>query len=282
MKKILLSIIILASFLLQTKAQDSTKQLKNSTEMNRIERTEKTYKELFGQEITASKTDPELMNILQRFIFGEVFYAGNLDIKTRELITLTTLTVNQTLPQLKAHTNAALNVGVKPIEIRESIYQLAPFIGFPKVLNALDTINSVFESRGIPLPLPNEGTVKEDERLEKGKEKQMPLYGSGMKEALKDLPGGFNNIIPDMLTTSLFADFYTRGGLDIKTRELLIYCALATLGGTERQMSSHAVGNLKVGNSKETLIAAMVQCYPYIGFPRMSNAINILKDAKIE
>lgn len=282
MKKILLSIIILASFLLQTKAQDSTKQLKNSTEMNRIERTEKTYKELFGQEITASKTDPELMNILQRFIFGEVFYAGNLDIKTRELITLTTLTVNQTLPQLKAHTNAALNVGVKPIEIRESIYQLAPFIGFPKVLNALDTINSVFESRGIPLPLQNEGTVKEDERLEKGKEKQMPLYGSGMKEALKDLPGGFNNIIPDMLTTSLFADFYTRGGLDIKTRELLIYCALATLGGTERQMSSHAVGNLKVGNSKETLIAAMVQCYPYIGFPRMSNAINILKDAKIE
>ena len=222
------------------------------------------------------------MTILQRFIFGEVFYAGDLDIKTRELITITTLTVNQTLPpQLKAHTNAALNVGVKPIEIRESIYQLAPFIGFPKVLNALDTINSVFESRNIPLPLQSEGTVKEDERLEKGKEKQVPLYGSGMKQAMKDLPGGFDTIIPDMLTTSLFADFYTRGGLDIKTRELLIYCALATLGGTERQMASHAVGNLKVGNSKETLIAAMVQCYPYIGFPRISNAINILKDAKL-
>jgi 4-carboxymuconolactone decarboxylase len=57
---------------------------------------------------------------------------------------------------------------------------------------------------------------------------------------------------------------------------------LATLGGTERQMASHAVGNLKVGNSKETLISAMVQCYPYIGFPRISNAINIIKDAKVE
>jgi hypothetical protein len=33
------------------------------------------------------------------------------------------------------------------------------------------------------------------------------------------------------------------------------------LGGTERQMASHAVGNLKVGNSKETLLSAMVHCY---------------------
>jgi 4-carboxymuconolactone decarboxylase len=103
-----------------------------------------------------------------------------------------------------------------------------------------------------------------------------------MKQAMKDLPGGFDTIIPDMLTTSLFGDFYTRGGLDIKTRELLIFCTLATLGGTERQMASHAVGNLKAGNSKETLIAAMVQCYPYIGFPRISNAINVIKDAKVE
>ena len=281
MKRNLLVLALVAFTLMQVSAQVSNDQSKTSA-MNRIERTEKKYQQLFGQPISASKTDPELMTILQRFIFGEVFYVGNLDDKTRELITITTLTVNQTLPQLKAHTAAALNVGVKPIEIRESIYQLGPFIGFPKVLNALDTINSVFERRGIKLPLENTGTVKEEERLKKGKEKQMPLYGDGMKKAMKDLPGGFDTLIPDMLTESLFADFYTRGGLDIKTRELLIYCALATLGGTERQLVSHAVGNLKVGNSKETLIAAMVQCYPYIGFPRISNAINIIKDAKLE
>ena len=85
----------------------------------------------------SSSDDPELMTILQRFIFGEVFYIGNLNDTTRELITITALATNQTLPQLKAHTNAALNIGVKPIEIREVIYQLAPFIGYPKVLNAL-------------------------------------------------------------------------------------------------------------------------------------------------
>lgn len=146
----------------------------------------------------------------------------------------------------------------------------------------MDTINKVFESRSIQLPLENTATVKEDERLSKGKEMQEPLYGQGMKQAMKDLPGGFDTIIPDMLTTSLFADFYTQKGLDLKTRELLIFCALATLGGTERQMASHALGNMKVGNTKETLISAMVQCYPYIGFPRISNAIKIIQDAKVE
>jgi alkylhydroperoxidase/carboxymuconolactone decarboxylase family protein YurZ len=43
-----------------------------------------------------------------------------------------------------------------------------------------------------------------------------------------------------------------------------------------------ANGNLKVGNSRETLTAAMIQCYPYIGFPRAANAIYTIKEAKLE
>ena len=265
------------------KAQISDKQTnQNFGDTGRIERTQKKYQKLFGAPAVMSATDPELMTILQRFIFGEVFYIGNLDDKTRELITITALTTNQTLPQLKVHTAAALNIGVKPIEIREVVYQLAPFIGYPKVLNALDTINNVFKSKDITLPLPNEATIADSERFEKGKEIQYPIYGDGMKQNAKDLPGEFAEAIPRILTESCFGDFYTRGSLDIKIRELMIFCALATLGGTDRQMGSHAVGNMKVGNDKETLISAMIQCYPYIGFPRIANAIYAIKEAKIE
>lgn len=255
---------------------------KTLSDTGRTERAKKKYEELFGAQTVLRSSDPELMNILQRLIFGEIFYTGKLDDKTRELITITVLTTIQTLPQLKSHTNAALNIGVPPVEIRESVYQAAPFIGFPKVLNALDTINSVFISRGIQLPLENKGTVQETERFEKGKAIQYPLYGEGMKTAMQDLPGELSAAIPRILTASCFGDFYTREGLDMKTRELLIFCALATLGGTERQMASHAVGNLKTGNSKETLVSAMVHMYPYVGFPRVSNAINVIKAAKIE
>jgi 4-carboxymuconolactone decarboxylase len=283
MKRIPLIITLVSFLVLETRGQVTNRQTNQPPgDTSRIERAKKKYQELFGQQMLASKTDPELMNILQPLIFGEIFYTGNLDDKTRELITITILATNQTLPQLKAHTNAALNIGVTPVQIREAVYQGATFIGFPKVLNALDTINSVFSSRGIALPLENKGTVKENERLEKGKEMQYPLYGDRMKQNMKDLPGEFAEAIPRILTESGFGDFYTRGGLDIKTRELLVFCILATLGGAERQMASHAAGNLKAGNTKEALLSAMVHCYPYIGFPRVSNAISIIKEAKVE
>ncbi|WP_253810403.1 carboxymuconolactone decarboxylase family protein [Hydrotalea flava] len=251
--------------------------------MNRIERSKQTYEQLFRQvQSVSGSDDPELITILQRFIFGEVFYIGNISDTTRELITITALATNQTLPQLRPHTNAALNIGVNPIEIREVIYQLAPFIGYPKVLNALDSINSVFKDRGIKLPLQNEAKIADSERFDKGKEIQSPIYGEGMKQNMKDLPGEFADAIPRILTESCFGDFYTRGDLDIKTRELMIFCALVTLGGADKQMGSHAVGNMKVGNNKETLLSALIQLYPYIGFPRIANAIYAIKDAKVE
>jgi 4-carboxymuconolactone decarboxylase len=278
--KTIVCLFALIIFTVASTAQNNL--IVNKNEMNRKERAEKKYEELFNAEITPSKTDPELMNILQKFIFGEVFFTGNLEDKTRELITITALTVIQTLPQLKAHTNAALNIGLTPVEVRESVYQTAPFIGFPKVLNALDVINGVFESRGIKLPLENQRTIDENERFEKGKEIQYPLYGDSMKDNMKELPAGLGEVIPRILTETCFGDFYTRNGLDLKTRELLIFCTLATLGGTERPMASHVAGNLKAGNSKETLYSAMIQCYPYIGFPRISNAITIIKEAEIK
>jgi 4-carboxymuconolactone decarboxylase len=284
MNRILLTIIITFFYLFAARAQVSEKPSnRKSPATNRVERAEKKYQELFGAKPDLSESnDPELMQMLQRLIFGETFYIGNLDDKTRELITITVLTTDQTLSQLKAHTNAALNIGVTPIQIREAIYQLGPFIGYPKVLNAVNIINEVFESRGIDLPLEDQSTIDEDQRFEKGREKQYPLYGDQMKEYMSDLPEEFAEAIPRILTESLFGDYYTREGLVLQTRELLIFCALVALGGTERQMASHAIGNLKVGNDKETLLSAMVQIYPYVGFPRVSNAIAIIKEAEVE
>ena len=43
---------------------------------------------------------------------------------------------------------ATLNIGVTPIEIKESLYQCAPFIGFPRVQEALKIVNEVMLSQG--------------------------------------------------------------------------------------------------------------------------------------
>jgi 4-carboxymuconolactone decarboxylase len=273
-----LNLLILAIFCSTSAKAQVDETTKN---MNRTELTQETYNKLFGGEaLSKDGIDPELMHILQKFIFGEVFHTGGLSDEQRELITIVTLVTQQTLPQLKAHTNAALNIGISPIQIREAVYQCAPFIGFPKTLNAVSTINEVFKEKGIPLPLESKATVTESDRFEKGREIQYPLYGDEIKKYMAVLPDNFKDDVPRFLTEMCFGDFYTRTGLDIKTRELLVLCVLVTLGA-EPQIKSHALGNLKAGNDKKILIAAMVQCIPYIGFPNGLNAINMIKGIEL-
>lgn len=251
--------------------------------MDRIERTQEKFKEFFGGEPTKNEgTDPEFMRILQRFIFGEVCYVGFLDNRMRELITITVLAVNQTLPQLKAHVGACLNVGLTPLEIRETIYQCAPFIGFPKTLNAISAMNEVFAAKGIALPLESAETISEETRYEKGLAIQSAIYGEEIAERYQWLPGGFAVEIPKWLTELCFADFCTRKGLDEKTRELLTVVMLAAMGGTEVQVRSHIFGAIKVGNTAEEIVCALAHALPYMGVPRVFNALNCAKEILIK
>ena len=52
---------------------------------------------------------------------------------------------------------------------------------------------------------------------------------------------------------------------------------LVTTGNTET-LKSHIKGNLKAGNSIETITAAIIQCLPYVGFPNTLSALRALKD----
>lgn len=247
------------------------------SETDRTESCKQNYRTLFGGEaLTGQGTDPEMMDILQKFIFGEVFRTGQLSLKQREMITCITLATQQALPQLKAHAGAALNVGVTPEELREVMYLTAPFVGFPKMLNAVATVNDVFRERGISLPLAKQGTVTEADRHATGAAIQNRLYPGGIASVMAGLPGDMGRDVEQFLTDYFFGEIYSRGALDLPTRELLGYCALTTLEA-ESQLQSHYHGNINVGNSPETLTAAVIQCLPYIGFPAAIKALRIIR-----
>ena len=93
-----------------------------------------------------------------------------------------------------------------------------------------------------------------------------------------DLPEPFDEALPRFLTEFCFGDFYTRSGLTLSQRELLVLCALATLGDTAAQLGPHGRACLQVGNSKTVVVAALVHCFPYIGFPRSVAAVRAVKD----
>lgn len=245
--------------------------------MDRVQVSEQTYARLFGpRDTTAPDLDPEFWRILRTFTFADVFTTGDLDDASRELVAVICLTTLGTLPQLEAHVGAALHVGNDPVKLREAIYTCAGFIGFPRTLQAIEVLNRVLIARGIALPLPPQGTVTDDERLAAGAAIQGPLYGDEIRTLYAGLPAPFNEAIPNFLTEFGFGDFYTRGGLTIAEREFVVLICLTALGGTDFQLPPHALANLKLGASLSTLLAAVLHCWPYVGFPRTSAALRVL------
>ena len=133
----------------------------------------------------------------------------------------------------------------------------------------------MFKERGISMPLERQGTVTEETRHEAGKTIQDRLYPGGIASVMEGLPGDMGGNVEQFLTDYFFGDIYSRGALDLRTRELLGYCVLTTLEA-ESQLHSHYHGNINAGNSPETLTAAVIQCLPYIGFPAAIKALRII------
>lgn len=246
--------------------------------MDRVELSNKKFEEIFGKHTgPMAETDPDMQEMLDRFIFGEVFYQGDLPDKLRELITLVVLTTNQTLEQLKAHVFGALNVGATPVEIKEAVYQCVPYLGFPKTLNAIQAVNEVFTALDIKLPVESQKTVTEETRFDEGLKVQKSIFGEVIDKMHASAPDNQKHM-QNYLSAFCFGDIYTRGCLDLKVRELLTLCILSALGGRDNQVKSHVNGNLAVGNDKNTLIAAVTQAMPYMGFPRTLNALSCINE----
>ena len=246
--------------------------------MNRTETAAKTMRALYGEaHSNLTDSDPEFAAIKQRLIYGEVYAEEKLSAKLRELVILVVAATNQTMNEVKRHTAAALASGVKPEEIMEAVYHCAPYIGLGKAENAVDAVHEVFAEKGVALPLASGQTVTEESRLADGIAAQKSIFGAHIDAMRAAAPENQKNI-QNYLSAYCFGDFYTRKFLTIPERELLTFAILAAQGGCEPQVKAHVGGNAAVGNGKQTLLAALTVCLPYIGFPRTLNALSCINE----
>ena len=238
----------------------------------------KNHEELFPNHISTLKiTGPELLEIFDNFAFDEVINYGKLDTKMRLKIILASLIAMQTLSEYKVMLGGALNVGVTPIEVKEIVYQTVPYVGIAKAFDFIHATNEILKSRGIKLPIEGQSTTSPETRFEKGLELQKSIFGERIDTLYKESPE--NQIhIQKYLSDNCFGDYYTRNGLDVKTRELLTFSIILSLGGCEPQLKGHIQGNLNIGNDKELLLSVVTQLLPYVGYPRALNAIRCLNE----
>ena len=116
----------------------------------------------------------------------------------------------------------------------------------------------------------------EQTRFEVGMEQLKRIDGIGGENVIKSL----EKIAPDVgkfIIEFAFGDIYTRGELSLQEREMITITSLLTFGGCEPQLEVHINGALNVDISPKKIIETFIQCIPYVGFPKVLNAITVAK-----
>jgi 4-carboxymuconolactone decarboxylase len=99
--------------------------------------------------------DPGLAKDLSLFITGQMYARERIAHTTRQLVTVAALTALDRQDELRLHIQAALNVGCRPRDIAEVIFQTAVYAGVPATNGALKTLRSVLQAKDM-WPLPSE------------------------------------------------------------------------------------------------------------------------------
>ena len=237
------------------------------------------YEKMFPSGRSAlPETDPEFMELFANFAFDETANDAPLDDRAAMLSHLAYSLGCQGIDWFRTMLPAALDLGVTPVEVKETVYQAAAYLGMARVYPFLQAVNEALAERGVSLPLEPQGTTTRENRVEAGEQAQVDIFGEGMRGFSRSGPEESRHI-NRWLSGNCFGDYYTRKGPDCKEREMITFCFLAAQGGCEPQLTSHAAANLRIGNDKAFLIKIISRNVPFIGYPRSLNALRCVNEA---
>ena len=117
----------------------------------------------------------------------------------------------------------------------------------------------------------------DDERYLRGWAKLKEVDGRAGELVIDSL----RDIAPDfarLLIEFPFGDIYSRPGLDLKTRELIVVAALTALGNATPQLKVHLHGARNVGCSEQEIVEVIMQMAVYAGFPAALNGLFAAKE----
>jgi 4-carboxymuconolactone decarboxylase len=230
-----------------------------------------------GAEVVESLSDiaPDLGRYIVEFAYGDVYARPGLDHRQRQLVTIGALAAQgDTAPQLRFHLDAALQVGLSPVEIVEALIHMVPFAGFPRALNAVQAARQVFADRGITVEPPVQ--TDQRDRYARGAEKLVEVDGQHGLDVIESL----RDIAPDLgryVVEFAFGDVYHRPWLTVRQRQLVTIGALTAFGDAAPQLRVHLGAALRAGLSRGQVVEALIHVVPYAGFPRVLNAVTVAR-----
>ena len=167
---------------------------------------------------------------------GNAMANDALNAKQKSIATAASYAARGDQAGLKQALAEGLDAGVTVNEFKEILVQAYAYCGFPRSLNALNTLMQVVDERGNKdeqgrLP----GAKPQGSSLEYGANNQTKLVGAQVQGKIYD----FAPAIDEFLKAHLFGDIFARDNVDWQTRELATVAMLASLTNVDSQLKSH-------------------------------------------
>ena len=232
----------------------------------------------------------------QMFEYGEVWGRPGLDLRTRCFLTVAAVAAMGHQDQLYRQINSALNVGVTPEEIHETLLQAGVYSGVSAWEQAANVAGEVFVARGI-LPAgygtavePKPPTDHEDRRA--ARLRVVAALGVGRLGLAPDapplatLPGpltvveqGRMEVEYDLAMINAdygYGEVWGRPGLELRTRSFITVSALQVMHEND-QLHIHLNNALNLGITAEEIHEALGQVGVYGGGSGWHNATNVAR-----
>jgi 4-carboxymuconolactone decarboxylase len=212
---------------------------------------------------------PALERYTQERLYGEVWNRPGLSKRDRSLVTVGAMIARGESGALTYYFGQALDNGVEPREISETITHLAYYTGWGNAFAAVGPARDVFTRGGIG-----------PEKLPSASPALIPLNETAEAQRAANVEKQFGAIAPGVVqytTDHLFRDLWLRPDLAPRDRSLVTVAALIASGQPE-QVTYHLNRAMDNGLTKPQASEMLTQLAFYAGWPRVFSAMPVVKE----
>lgn len=216
-----------------------------------------------------ASVSPALAAYTEDLLLGEVWEREGLSTRDRSVATLAAVIARNHRVEIRAQLEHALDNGVKPAVISETITHLAFYTGWGNAMSAVTVAQDVFAERGIgadQLPDAHPELLPLDIEAEKARE-----------ASVEETYGGSSDGVLQYTTDVLFRELWLRPALSPRDRSLVTVSALIAAGKTE-QVGFHLNRAMDNGLTRGEASELLTQLAFYAGWPNVFSTLPVAKE----
>lgn len=217
----------------------------------------------------ARAVSPALAHNTDSLLLGEVWKRPGLSPRDRSLVTLAVLISRGQTVEMAYHFNRALDNGVTPLELSETINHLAYYSGWGNATATLLIAKEVFAGRSIGV-----------DQLAPVSPARLPLDEAAEQARVAQVDNNVGPVAPGLVeytTKALFRDLWLRPGLAPRDRSLITVSSLVA-NGQVAQVTFHLNRAMDNGLKQSEASEMLTQLAFYVGWPNTFSAVPVFKD----